>query len=246
MMLPGIDTGLLFSGPPLISADALRSVSVISGDVVGNASTPNAITIPVTVQAGDVLHLFTWANGSSPVVSTPPGWTAIADLYNNLSSWLSRPQHCYKIATAGDAGAAVGSSGSGWSTCVRMLTVIRGNIPITGVTLVDVEKDGWTSSSAGSPSQLTVTPGGPVPVLVMASYTAVGVINPRYFRTGGVDVKDGEYSWSGTVFGGTHQHYVAYKAFNDGGAALADCLIDMDDEGTNMFLFGFSMRFTAS
>lgn len=246
MMLPGQNHATLFSGPPLVSADALRSVALFTSVSSGSTNGVNQVTIPSSVQAGDVLELYTWARGTNPIVSTPPGWTAIADVYNNLSSWGTRPQHCYKIATAGDIGALVGTSHASWSGCVRMLTVIRGNIPITGVTIGDIGKEAYTSSSPGSPSQQTLTPVGPVPVMAMASYSAEGVVNPRYFRTGGVDVKDGEYTAPATGLTPTNYHWIAYKAFNEGGAAIADCLIDMDDEGSNMFLFSFYMRFAAS
>ena len=63
------------------------------------------ITVPATVQAGDVMVLFATSNSNNAVSSDPAGWTFVGERTSGSPDLRTRLYD--KVATAADAGSTV-------------------------------------------------------------------------------------------------------------------------------------------
>jgi hypothetical protein len=179
-----------------------------------------AFTLPVGIQAGDLIVVWDVATGASlPFTALPTDFTPIA----NVTISTTRCILSYKIAVGGESGASVngmdGSSGE-----AKAVYVFRGDIPITAVNVQSVN----SQATDGNPTGQTVTAsGGAAPLIVIGSYavfTVGGTVNPRTFSP----AKDGEISVTNFIGGFGGDMWLAYKIYN---SSPADVSVDMDDEG---------------
>ena len=198
-------------------AFAAAAASVLTALVQVNSanSTAATITAPANIQPGDLLVLWQSAAniGSPPTLVQPTGFTTIS----NQPAGGTRFNMCYKIADGTEDGATLtGMDASAAGSDAKSLLQFRGNIPITSVSVVDLE----TQFTLGNPTSQTVNAsGGQAPLIVLAGYDSTNAIDPRTFTP----AKDGEIN-SGV------NHYFAWKIYN---SSPADVTVDMDDEGDN-------------
>lgn len=195
---------------------------------------PNDITIP-TVQTGDMLFYYGVVSGSDPTVSTPSGWTLVSAWRPVGSPYTFHAVTLCKIASSSDSGGSV-NIGSNFNTTMRLLVVVRGDRPIVALNIGSKNTEFNNGILGAQPSPQTVAMSGvQAPAMVFGTYTRQGAaVAARIFTIGGVGVKDGEYTIP--IGTGADQQWIAWKAFNIGGAAIADVVVDMNDTGNNMFL----------
>lgn len=179
-------------------------------------STTQNIAIPATVQAGDLLVLYSVRTYivSDPGAFTPTGFTTIHSVHAGTAQVRSFVGA--RLATASDAGANI-DTGSTDGTWLNHLYVFRGDDPINAFAVFDAEVSGPT---AANPAGVTTNAStGTPPLVVIGTYSSNNAVDPRTFST----TKDGEIT-----AGGGSTSWLAYKIYN---AAPADTTIDMDDEG---------------
>jgi hypothetical protein len=107
------------------------------------------LTIPSTVQAGDLLILQTFArddNTTNVTFSSVTGFTTI--ISGSVSFGIMGSSLHYKIATAADSGATITGGGMtapagtvGQRDRYKGLLVVRGEVPIVGVTAGSTDQD---------------------------------------------------------------------------------------------------------
>ncbi len=124
---------------------------VASTSTTGNRQN-HQVTVPGSVQAGDLLLVFLVANTTTPTYSTPAGWTQIEAAAGDgtVGRLYSR------VATAGDAGSTVTVVSSGYAKDVMSIVAYRGANGTTPV--ADSAVALQTSSTAAH-----VTPGAIAP-----------------------------------------------------------------------------------
>ena len=179
-------------------------------------STGSTITVPATVQAGDLLLYFDRARNGAitpPTSVTPTGFTLIG---TSITASFTRVNLSYKIAVGTEASTNItGMNGNSQNN--KIMLVFRGSSPLVSVTPASVAEEATT----GDPSAQVVTAsGGTPPLIVVAQYaTEANPVDPRTFSP----AEDAEIA-NGTT------HYAKYKIYN---TAPADVTVDKDDDGTN-------------
>ncbi len=123
-----------------------------------NSSTGNrqthAVTIPPTVQAGDLLVLFFVANTTTPTYTGPTGWTQV-----EAQSGDGTVGRAYtKIATGSDAGTQVAVTSVGYAKDVT--TVVAYDGVDTGTPVSDSAAELQTSSTAAHTTPTVTAPDG--------------------------------------------------------------------------------------
>jgi hypothetical protein len=177
-----------------------------------------AFTLPVGIQAGDLIINFDFARDAGlPADATPSGFGVASSINDGAQT---RAKLNYKIADGSESGASV--NGLDGTAEAHLVYVFRGNVPITSAVPTDVETAGPTDSNPGA---LTVNASGAnPPLIVIGCYgLGLGAIDPRTFST----TKDGEIN--GGV-ANTATAFLAYKIYN---SSPANTSIDMDDEGSD-------------
>lgn len=179
-------------------------------------STSHTITVPASVQAGDLLVLsdfaFNTGTTSIPTNVVPSGFTQV----QTASMASGNPDAfrltvSYKIADGTEASTSITGMNSAFES--KRLYVFRASAAISAASVASVN----SQATAGNPSPQPITSsGGAVPLVVLAAYAADGTVNPRTMTP----AKDGEL--------GSGQHWLAYKIYN---SSPADVSADMDDEG---------------
>lgn len=190
---------------------------------VGSAtSTAETITAPATVNEGDWLVLvdFVVDSGGSPSSVVPSGFTEIA----TDAASFARMTLSHKLADGTEDSATLtgmtGDFGVG-----KALYQFRGDVDITSVNLSTAN----TQATTGNPSSSNAgggASGGTAPLVVLAAYATFGgtPVNPRDFSP----TEDGELvAASGAL-------YLLHKIYN---TSPADVTVDMDDEGSENYLF---------
>lgn len=173
------------------------------------------VDYPSGLQAGDLLVMKVYRTNTfvSAPFPTTPNWT---EIYNvNSSSHADGLR--YYLADGTESGPV--QIGSTPSSTRQALSVFRGNVPITGVNVQDVQ---GSTLDTGDPAPKTILSGaGLAPLIVLGGYGSSNgtVVDPRSMSP----AKDGEH--------GVDNNWVAWKIFN---SAPSDVTIDMEDEGTNM------------
>jgi hypothetical protein len=183
-------------------------------------STGSTITIPATVQAGDLLLLWDVAvAGTTPSEVVPGTFTRITANTLNVQGGGSgvRGVASYRIAVSGDESDVVtGMNGSGSNQ--KVLVVFRGDNPITAVNISGtVGSEGTTGNPA---SQNAAASGGQVPLIVVGCYGSTGAISPRTFSPAETE-----------EITASIRCYLKYKLYD---SAPSDTSVDMDDEGANI------------
>lgn len=209
----------------------MRRVSAVTSlsHITSVAASTATITWP-TIAAGDVAHFVeaVLSAGAPPAASVPSGFTQIATASRNVAA-SSRIVSSYKILTGTETGSFGAMTGTNYD---KTLTIFRGNVPITGISVQDI----GTEATTGNPAAQTVTSaGGVAPLLVFGCYNASSAVNPRTFTVGGIGAKDGEIGTTGDFM------YQAWKIYN---SAPADAVIDMDDEGSENLLMSYYLQVT--
>lgn len=175
---------------------------------VSNAAT---VTVPATVQAGDVGILVDFIeNGATGV--TPTGWTQLADA---ADSTFQRIRVSRKILTGADAGATV--TGMSASNNNKVLLVFRGTAAIASVAA-----GSWNAqATGGDPTSQSVTASGGTPPLVVIGAAAI--------NGGTAAFSTASPAFDATVATANADLLVGYKIYN---SAPSDHTIDMNDLGT--------------
>jgi hypothetical protein len=225
--LPGWNPGFLAGKTPLISITQVLSAT----------STAATIAAPPGIQAGDLLVLFDQAVSvfmGQPTLVTPSGFTNRIDLGFTSSGVTGvRCAVATKLAVGTEGGTSL-TGMSGATSNDKALLVFRGNVPAVSHTVADAGQEG----TDGNPAAQTITAAsGVAPLVVIGGYgnAGGGTINPRTFTTGGVGSKDGEIT--SNVW-----HYLAWKIFI---TSPADCVVDMDDEGSGNALLSCYIQMAA-
>lgn len=205
-MLPGI-TPVIGSSKPVL---AFRASSTSVGS--------DTITLPASVQAGDLIVLFDRSKGFSvPTKVVPTGFTEVrSDSGTNV-----RATYSYKIAVGGDASAVV--TGQASSNQDKVALVFSASRPLTSAVV------GFSGGQAtdGDPTAINITAsGGAAPLVVFGAWAnSAAAVSPRTSSP----AMDAEVT-PATDF------YTGYKIYN---SSPADVSVDMDDEGAANSLAGF-------
>lgn len=190
-------------------------------------STTDQITVPASVQEGDLIMLMDSAlDDSDPGTVVPSGFTSIVNTYfdGGLGARL-RQIISYKIAVDADASSTL--TGMNAAQDRKMLYVFRGNAKITAVNTSTPTAEG-TSGNPSTQSILAALLGAAPPVIIVGCYGSNGDVDPRTFST----TKDGEINATSTA-------YLAYKIYN---SSPSNVNVDMDDEGGANVLQGFYLE----
>jgi hypothetical protein len=181
--------------PVPVSTLSFHASAVANGNV--------ALTVPATVQFGDILVL---KDRSNVGTSVPTGFTALASATGFVISF-KRADGSEPSTTL--VGLSVGS------TSRRELLVFRGDVPANTVTGHDPSAVFTTGDPA---DQVVNASGGAVPLIVVGGYYGSSGVDPRGFSP----AADGEVSADSL------QSYFKYKIYN---SSPADVTISQDDEG---------------
>lgn len=195
---------------------ALGSGVTTLSKVADATSTAETITVPASVQAGDLIVLkdSAVAGVSAPSTVVPSGFTSIVN--TSVDTTISiRQIVSYKIAD-GTEGSSSLTGMNGGSFNNKELIVFRGDVPITTVTPSTPNEEATTGDPA---SQNAAASGGTAPLIVLAGYGSNGSVTTRSFSP----AEDAE------ITAGL-KSYTKYKIYNSG---PSDTTVDMGDYGTN-------------
>lgn len=180
---------------------------------------PTVLTLPATIEEGDLLLFTGQGVGSAADVTFTPysGWTTIAETGNSTFSLAAA---AYKIADGTEGGATFGNPFGNTSSSSEqrflMVNVFRANVPITSVTSQDEAQE----ITYGNPAAQTVNAsGGATPLLVWCLYQSdVG----KSF----VPTQDGSVTHSQTSY-----YQVRWKFYS---SSPADVTVDVGDTAANI------------
>jgi hypothetical protein len=182
-------------------------------------SSTDQITVPGTVQAGDLIILSDFSSDKvgAPSLVTPSGFTN----WINVAGDFTRVAVSYKIATGSETTLTGMSEGF---IDDKILAVFRPDVAITTITA----STPTTQITDGNPSaQNIVATNGTLPLIAFGFYANnSGTINPRTMSPAATAELNG---------GAINYHYLKYQLQN---ASLVDVSIDMDDEGFGNTLAG--------
>ncbi len=229
--------------PRVAGARRLTALSVVNQTQVGTqAAFDVGITIP-TVQDGDLLVLLTYAGdgvNQLAAFAAITGWTTVVTAEYPTIKRTASSLH-FKIATAADSGTVVtggctgNDTGAGRSK-VKMLLVVRGDVPITSA----VAGSATGEASLGNPAAQTVTlSGGAAPLFVVGGYATAGLgqtVATRTCTVSGVGAKDSEYQEA--LFSDL-DIWLAWKSFNAGSSLATPVVVDMGTAGSSNLLSGY-------
>jgi hypothetical protein len=205
--------------PPGAAAVGLTTLTQVLSATDSAGAT---MTLPVGIQAGDLIVLWDHAvSAATPVTAVPSGFNSIAN--DTVGDGFNRVILSYKVAVGTESGATItGMTNNGTAVdLVKLVYVFRGNQPIKAVNVVSAAID---SIHTNPTAQVVSSGSGKAPLVVIGAYSCYdGTINPRSFTP----AKDGEINVTGSTQARV-QSYLAYKIYN---SAPADVTIDMDDEG---------------
>lgn len=180
-----------------------------------STSTAATITLPGSINAGDLIILFDRAQGTSaPAAVTPTGFTQIA----NFAASTIRNVISYKIAAGTESSSSI-TGMDGNISDAKIALVYRGDAAISTVIINDLATQ---ATDADPTSQVVNASGSPAPLIVLGSYgTSAG--GAAFTRTMS-PAEDSEITASANVY------YVKRKDYN---SSPADVTVDMNDPGSN-------------
>lgn len=207
-MLPGMmPTVTAKPGSPGLALSYLTK-SVQSGG--------NTITVPATAQVGDIAIVSIFVPNVTGRL-TPGGWTLLCgDANGGLIA---------KVLSSGDVGATLTLSTTGHSNNRGLCSVFRGASPATSFSVVDAF---LYEATTGNPAAQAITPDPGTDTIVVASYVADGVVDPR----AATPALPGEQQGSDT------RCYMKYATFSPSNSPPSYS-VDMDDEGINILASGW-------
>lgn len=185
------------------------------GSAISSTAT---VTVPATVQAGDLLVLFNQGvSASTPTTAVPAGFTLVA----NTSDATNRIIESYKIAVGTEAGTSISgmtSTGHGY-----ILACFRGDVPIKAVTAASVN----AQTTSATPTAQTITSGsGVAPLVAIGTWCVqIGSVSVRGFSP----AADAEIT-------AAVQEFLKYKIYN---ASPANIAVTMADDGADNSLHSF-------
>jgi len=159
-------------------------------------STSATVTLPATIQPGDLILEFLQATASSTTQSVPAGWNAISSLTASNSS--SSLRGARRIAQAGDAGTVatftLGAT-SRWAITVIVLYDDAG-----GVARIE-QLTQATAGNTVSPSTPPIDPlnANDVLLAVISGTASTAAVQPVYTAGGGTTMRVQAVSTSGTL-----------------------------------------------
>ena len=122
------DTGTAQVTVTAFDPDAVATVEFGAMASVNVNSNQPAVSVPGSVQAGDLLVLIGSFNRTDAVVTGPAGWTLLDSAANSTAS--SQTHAWTKVATAADAGATVQLSLSAYTkTSLQLASYSAGTAP---------------------------------------------------------------------------------------------------------------------
>lgn len=223
----------MFGPPPFMGGLSFRFITSVT-------AASSQITIPASVQAGDLLVLLDAAylqqSGTVDDV-TPSGFTQATTDIIEISLDRERQSISFRIAEEGDAEATV--TGLNSTAELKILAVFRPNRKFTTASAA-----GWQNSKSGEAQptgQTLPASSGTAPIIALAGYFALQgqaepvVIDPRTFSVNGSDVKDGEDTEEATATNVEMESYLAWRICNSS-AQLQDITVGMEEEGVRHIL----------
>ena len=186
----------------------LSSISIVS-DTYSTAST---ITIPSTIQAGDIAVLIDFSTTTTTVL--PTGWSLIG----NPSTTGIRTMSFYKRLLASDASTTITGMGG---TTRKILLIIRGNRPLVGLQFF---RSGQQATTSTPTNQNMFAVNEIRPIMLFAVYSSTGAIATRGWSVGSPT----EYSNVSTS--GVYVKTLTYLN------SPANTTISMSDGGTNALI----------
>lgn len=197
-----------------VAAPAVTSIAYVAH----TTSTANTIVAPSSINAGDLLVLFDFAQNISGVVTdvVPTDWTS----FRHAAFSPRRLRGSYKIADGTEDGSTItGMDGS--SSDDKIMVQYRADVAIASFSA----SGGGGATSSGDPVQDTISAsGGTPPVLGLVTFGSSGAISPRT-----TSITPNHELSSSTRF------YLHDYVQN---TSPADYTFDMDDEGAFNFLHG--------
>jgi hypothetical protein len=194
---------------------ALSSVTaMLPVDAV--TATASTITIPTWALADDYAVLFDYS--TTTTLTVPSGWTQITtSTTTGIRSTVS-----YKKLVSGDINTSITGMGG---TTRKVLVIVRGNAPISSVTLSTPAQQATTAA----PTNQTISMSGSIaPVMGFAHYTSTGAVATR---TGTGNLRE---------FTSATNQYVKVWAYTP--AQSTNITVGQSDNGTNA-LQSFWIRF---
>lgn len=188
--------------PPPLTSVSFHASAVASGNT--------ALTVPATVQAGDILCFKDASQSDFGAGVVPSGFTVLAQAGSGPQGRIILS---FKIAIGTEASTTL-VGGTVSSVSRRELLVFRGNAVANAVT---AHSPAGEVNSGNVSAQVITAASGVVPLIVLAGYHSNGTVDPRSFSP----AKDAEVN-------ANTNSYFAYKIYN---SSPADVTVDMDDEG---------------
>lgn len=190
--------------------------------ISATTSSTTSITVPATVQAGDLLIYSSTARNNTTTLPTTPtmtGWTNSINAATTSTVGMRQVVY-HKIAVAGDASSTI-TNMSGTGATGTVLLVYRPNIPITAVST------NWGTggqATSGTPTNQTLTMSGSYtgPFIGIANYASNATVSTR----GSTTTATAESNVSTTFY------VKRFEALNSS-TTFANSTISMADYGTN-------------
>lgn len=207
----------------LYSRDTSKQIATPSNTgislLASTTSLLTTITIPSTVQAGDLMVLFDSCASVTTDV-TPTNWTSIN---KQVSSTVIRTNLSYKIAASGDAGTTISGLGG---TARKILLVFR-NFATNSITATPTVTGSQVTTAI--PTNQTIS-GGTKPCIYFAAYASTTGTTTRGWSGTPTGVIESEYSSASSH--NIHAKFLIYDVGTNENS-LVNATISMSDGGTN-------------
>lgn len=196
----------------------VSSLSYIGGTI----SSTTSLTVPATVQAGDLLIFVSTARNTSTTAPTAPTMTGWSNTINVSATSTTgyRQVVYYKIATAGDASSTI-TCMSGTASTRSIIMIYRGD---KAISVIEPNWGTGGQATTNAPTNQTLTMTGVTgPYVAIANYYSSGTITTR----GSTTTATGEIS-SGTGF------YIKRFDSTSSSVSFNTSTISMADYGDNV------------
>jgi len=193
-------------------------------------STSSSITVPASVQQGDLLVLADWADNDDgttiPTDVVPSGWTGVAEegaSSNVVDPYAARFRLSAKIAGPSDASASV--TGMNDDQELKIIVVFRPSRALASISPLGAV--GVMSGESNPSGDDIAALGGSAPLVVIGAFAALGSAGAPNLSSRSLSASDGEQT-AVIVAETAPRMYLAWKIYN---TAPANVSIDIGDEG---------------